>query len=394
MKNKSIIAIELGSTKVACAIGQPRAERSFALGYSAGGPSFDLLGCGLASYPTLASTWLGDVAAMTPAIEEALDAAEVASTGGRAVVALTHPALTHVRVKAQIDVSDEPAPIRTRELQRLNDQAIAQALGIDRDVLLLEPLGYTGNGFHGVRNPRGLSATRLGGTFHLVTIPLSIRRAVTQALEAAGLELVQLRYSLQTIPTAGGDGTGAGAAAASARRFLVVDIGGACIDVGILDAGRVIRSATIPVGGLTIMEAIAKECRLTMEQALPLSLQGLSSSNAVVKRLLEEVLQRLQRELRELLKDEILPERAIVSGRGALMDGLVEWVEQVTDIHATLGRSPHAKPLGDLTRQLAMSQALSLLESACERPVQPPERSGPVLNRLLAHTKRLLVEYF
>jgi len=66
---------------------------------------------------------------------------------------------------------------------------IVEQLGVDREALVVERLGCDGNGFQGVKDPKGLAATRLVGTFHMITIPISVRRTIIQAVESAGLEV-------------------------------------------------------------------------------------------------------------------------------------------------------------------------------------------------------------
>jgi cell division ATPase FtsA len=351
MASRPIVAIDLGSTKVACVVGQATEN----------GQGFEIVGSGLASYPSPSSAWPGDPSLIARVVEQALEEAGCAPSLDRAIVALTHPALSHHRVTASIDVADEPVTVRSRELQRLKAQAIGQALGIDQDALLLEAVAYRGNGFDGVRDPRGLVATKLSGTFQLIGLPLAAKRAATQALEALGLEAEQFLYSLQ-------------ASAAScieeplrSKRVLLVDLGGCCADLAIVDQGCLTRTLSIPV-----------------------TLEGVASP----KRLIDRHLRDLEQGLRQLMKGEVMPETAIVTGRGALIDGVVEWVECATELNAVLGRSPRASRLGDLSRQVALSAAIGLLELRFRGRSPSPARSSRFVNRLLDRTKTLLIEYF
>jgi len=389
MRPPAILAIDLGASKVACAVGQPHDVEPGTPVAPTDEPAYEILGYGLADY-SLSNAWPNDPATMGRAIDQALDATQVPQLPDHAVVALSHPALAHTRVTASIDLADEPVTIRNRELQRLMDQALGQVLGIDRDVLLLQPLGYAGNGFESVNDPRGLVATRLSGTFHLVSIPRAVRKAVTQAFEIAGLDVASLRYSVEA--------TAASCLPdeAASSRVLLIDIGGVCTDVAVFDHGRLIRSRSAPWGGLALVEAIARELRLTMDQALTLCQEGLTSSKPDVRQLIEHQLRGLQRGIQEVLKDDALPAQAIVTGRGALIDGVVEWIETATGLDTALGRSPRGKRLGHLSRQMAFNTAFGLLELTSRRFSQKPSLapSGRLLNRLLDQTKRILVDYF
>ena len=388
MKHKPILAIDIGTTKVACALGQPFQGH---VGYPLASSSdlgFELIGCGAARYPTLSSTWPPDRSVVARAVEQALEETHATSIPDQALVSLTHPELSHSRVPAQIDLSDEPITIRSRDLQRLSAQALSQGLAIDRHALLLEAFGYSGNGFQDVKDPCGLMATRLTGTFHLIAIPIAARHFVMQSLESVGVEVDHLIYSLRAAAAACLDER------ALSKRVLLLDIGGCCTDAAILDRGTLVNSLTVPWGGMCVAEAVAKECRVTMEQALTMSLGGLGSANSSVRRIVEQQLRVLQRGIHQLVKDGPIPDLAVVTGRGALMEGLVEWVERITEINATLGRSRNTKHLGDLHRQLALSPALGLLTLACQAVPPEPSRPSRLVDRLIDQTRHLLIEYF
>ena len=383
MKRKPFLAMELGSTKVTCLLAQPAAA------------GHQMLGCGLAPYDHTGSGWPNDPAILAAAVTRALDDPSLTYRPDRAVVALSHPALAHRQVTAQIDLSDEPITIRARDLQRLRAQALGQALGIDREVLLCEPLGYAGNGFDGVSDPRGLVATRLSAAYQLVTIPLAVRRAVVQALEMASLEVEHITYTLKALAATCLESEAAGGSGMVSPRVLLVDLGGASTDLAVVDRGMLVRTQTLAWGGQHVVEAVASANRLTVANALPVVLEGLSTTRPGVRQLIEEQLTVLQQALQAFLKDDARPERVVVTGRGALIDGLVEWIQQTTGLPSVMGRSPGTQPLGDLSRQVAFSPLMGLLSIAWQPSAgsQGP-RSARTIDRLIHHTKHILVDYF
>jgi len=414
MTTKPLVVLDIGSTKVACAVGRPRPHL---LPICVDGPgrgrpteqaACELLGTGMASYPTLKATWPCDQALLARTIEQALEEARLDAWPDRAIVILTHPALSHRAVTAQLDLADEPVTIRGRDLERLHAQAVSQALELDREPLLLDALGYAGNGFDAAGDPRGLVATRVQGRFQLIGIPMAVKRAVLQALDVVGLELDRVVYSLQAVvaaclPVPGLAGQAGVEESWWSKRLLLVDLGGCCTDLALWDNGHLVRSTSIPWGGMTIVEAIATDARMTMDHALTASLEGLSSPHPIVRKVFNEQLRLVESSLRHLLEETAHPERAIVTGRGALIGGLVEWVEQISQTKAVLGRSPLTKGLGDLGRQMALTPSLGLLQRICQTTAASshgaPSRvgirgSGRLLDRLLARTRHILVEYF
>jgi len=352
------------------------------------------LGTGLANHPTLTSTWPCEPSALARTVQQALDATDLTQPLQQAVVTLNHPQLMHTPVTAMVELADEPVAIRSRDLVRLRAQALAQALSLDRELLHLESLGYSANGFDRVLDPRGLAATRLRGAFHLVSVPLAVRQAVGEAIEAVGLEIARWSYSLEAVVAACLDDS------LSKQRSLVIDVGGSSTQVGLVVGGVIARSLTIPWGGMTLASAVAKTCRLTLEQALSVSLEGPASPKPKVRQLIGQQLLFLQRGIHQLLKGEPQPDLTLVTGRGALIDGLVEWVEMATETNTVLGRSPRAKGLGDLSRQVALTPALGLLELAFRMTPSSLRRSVPnaspsgMVDRLIDRTKTLLTEYF
>ena len=378
LMNHPLVALDIGSTKVACAVGLPH-ERS---------AGFELLGCSVVAYPVLSDTWLSDPLMVGQAIEQALEATAVTEDVHRAFVTSTHPALASEQIRAAVALGDEPITIRTQDLERLQSAALHQALAVDRDALVVERIGCTGNGFDGVRNPRGLSATRLFGAFHIVTIPAAARRALVQAVESAGLEVARLNYSLPAILASLGDER------IGHQRLLLVDIGGVTTDVGLFIEGVLHRVEVVPTGGLRLAVSLAKDLQITMEQALTWSLEGTASRKPEVQTLLEEQWGAVRGAIDRVVEDQPRPDAVLVSGRGALIDGFAEWVEEATGIPTSLCRSPKTNRMSDLSRQMALAPVIGSLELLTHGRDGFKDRPTHLVNRLLDRTRTLLTEYF
>lgn len=376
--NLPLVALDLGSTKVACAIGMPHEHSS----------GFELVGTSLVPYPALGETWPSDLLMVSRTIEQALEATGVSGDFHRALVAVSHPALVSERVRAAVALGDEPVPVRMHDLTRLQTAALDQVLGVDREPLLVERLGCSGNGFDGVRDPRGLTATRLTGAFHVVTMPMALRRAIVQAVESAGLEIARLG---STLPAAL---AGAADERMLKQRVLVIDVGGLSTDVGLFVEGVLQGSGVVPWGGLRLAAAVARDFQVTMEQALTWSLEGTACRKAGVRTLVTNQWRALGEAIHALCADQPKPDAAVVTGRGALIDGFAEWVEQATAMATVLGRSERLSRMADLSRQVGVSPAVGLLELATRGIDSASHRSPRLFNRLIDQTRTILTEYF
>lgn len=378
MKIQPLVALDIGSTKVACAIGLPL-ER---------GAGVELLGSSLVAYPTLSDGWPSDLLMVSRTIEQALEATAVTGDFHRALVCLSDGSLRSEHAHVAITLADEPISVRTHDLERLQQCALDRTLGVDREPLLVERLGCAGNGFEGIRDPRGLSATRLVGDFHLVTMPMALRRALVQTVEAAGLEVATLAYTLPAVFAGAADD------ALRHRRALVVDLGGTSTDLGVFVEGVLRRCAVVSWGGLTLAHTLANALQVTLDQAVAWSLEGTACRKPEARRLIEAHWATLQRAITAILQEQPRPDAVLVTGRGALMDGFAEWAERTTGVKTALGRSPRTARLGDVSRQVGLTAAIGLLERATQAPDGHAARSPHLFNRLIDRTRTILTEYF
>jgi cell division protein FtsA len=376
--NHPVVALDIGSTKVACAIGLPH-ERT---------PSFELLGSSLVAYPTLSDAWMSDPLMVSRAIEQALEATGVTGDFHRAVVAFNPPSVAGELVRATIPIADEPMAIRAQDLDRLQRYALGLALGIDRDPLLVERLVCSGNGFEGIRDPRGLSATRLQGLFHVITMPMASRRAIVQTVESAGLEVARLMHTLVAAFEASADET------IRQQQILLIDVGGLTADVGLFIGGVLSASTFVPSGGVTLAMEIAKELQVTLEQATVWSVEGTACRKAEVPPLVVRQWEAIPKVLEPLLQGHPRPDAVLVTGRGSLLDGFAEWVERTIGISTSVARSSRVSQVADLARQVGLSPAIGLLELATRTTAVGAMPSTHFLNRLIDRTRIILTEYF
>ena len=373
-----LVAVDIGSTKVACAVGLPH-ERT---------PGFELLGTSIVPYASMSESWLSDLLMVSRTIEQALESTAVTGDFARALVAVNPPLLRSERVRSSITLADEPITVRTQDLERLQRGALDQALGIDREPLQVERLGCSGNGFEGVRDPRGLAATRLLGTFHVVAMPISARRAVVQAMESAGLEVAGLTYAMSAALSSVGD------EALLRKRVLIIDAAGLTTEIGLFVNGVLTALEIVPSGGIHLAVTIAKQLQVTVDQAIVWSVEGMSCRKPAVRALIEKQWNSLHAAVEQVSRDELRPDLALVAGRGALIDGFAEWVERTTGLPTSLARSGRMQQAADLTRQVALCPAIGLLEGATRASNGSTFRSPRLFNRLIDHTRTILTEYF
>ncbi|MEO5705964.1 MAG: cell division protein FtsA, partial [Alteraurantiacibacter sp.] len=120
-----------------------------------------------------------------------------------------------------------------------------------RMVLHAQPAHYTLDGAHGVANPRGLHAERLGVDIHVMLADGAPIRNVTEAVQNAHLEVEAVVGS----PIAAGH-----ACLSVEERDLgvgLVELGAEVTNVSVYLSGMLVGMASIPIGSGDITDAIA-----------------------------------------------------------------------------------------------------------------------------------------
>lgn len=375
MAKQKIVALDIGTTKISCAVGIPK-----------DGGGFELLGTSLLSpSPSVSSMW--DPVVMGQTIEQALEATGITGNFSRAFVAVSHAQIRSHQVRTSIDLADEPVPVRSRDLERLTHRAIQQALSVDHDPILVEKLGFSGGGFDSVQDPLGLVTMRLQGHFHVVTLPVAVRRMILQAVEACGLEVEYLGYALKATFSAIENVN-------PQQATLLLDIGGLSTDIGIFQSGVLKYATIVPWGGSNIAQLISEKCHVGLDQAQRWVAEGVGCNSEQARGIIEAQLDQIDESLQKFLDESPPVDAVLLSGRACLMDGLAERIERRLGLEIDLCRSNRTQRFGDLSRQVALTTALGLLDKASPYKAAAGQPHGNLLARAFERTKAVLTEYF
>src|ERR671917_5949 len=348
------VGLSIGTSRVTCIIGEP--------GDASG--TLDIVGIGEAEARGLRKGVIVNPENAVEAIKHAVEAAERMS-GLEAEEVSINLAGSHImgfNGQAIVAVSGRDREITQDDVRRAIDSACAIQLPAGREIVDRLPQEFIVDDQDGINDPVGMIGARLAVKVHIVTSPVTARQNVINAVNRAGLvvgEMVleQLAAAEATLTD---DDKEFGAA--------LVDVGAETTGLVIFQRGAVQHTAVFALGGSHFTNDIAFGLRTPIPEAEKIkrnvgcaSALSLSESERgelvdvpsvggrpprqlsrqilcdILQPRAEEVLSHVADEIREAGWEGQLSSGVVLTGGGALMNGMVEIAEQVFDAPVRLG---------------------------------------------------------
>jgi cell division protein FtsA len=276
--------------------------------------------------------------------------------------------------------------ITREDIKRAIDTACAISFPSGREVADVLPQEYTVDDQDGIDDPLGMLGSRLSVSVHIVTSPVAAKQNVITSVNRAGFHVIDVCLSQLAAAEA--------VLADDDREYgsAVVNIGGETTSLAIYQRGSVWHTAVFPLGGSHFTNDIAVGLRtpipeaerikrdegcasrslLTTEEAAQLievpSVGG-RAPRAVSRQILcdilepraEEILSHVQEEIRQEGFDRQLSSGIVLTGGGAMLDGLVEVAEQVFNAPVRIGAPNLFQPLAEEAASPTFSAAVGLV---------------------------------
>lgn len=362
MSGRRLVALDLGSSKVCCAV----AEED--------GPRLRVLGVGEAPSAGVRKGVITDPDAATQAISQALDAAE-RSSGVEIDSALMTLSGRHIRSEtseAVVSVASRGGVVGSSDLNRVLEGARSiPGLG-GQDVIHLIPREYRVDGEKGLRDPRGSHGARLSVDSELVLASSAHLAALVNCVHAAGLRIDDVVVQ----PLASAEGVLRDQELE--HGVAVVDIGAGTTNIAIFRGGTIRRVLVLPVGGLNVTNDLATGLRCDQDEAetlkcrhghcdpaqvLPEEMVTVVGSahvgaEEVPRRWVAEIIEPRAREMARLLGQALEEDgqslsKLVVTGGGFRLRGFAATVHQILEMPVRLAVP---EGLGGLADQLGMPE--------------------------------------
>ncbi|MCY4142486.1 MAG: cell division protein FtsA [Gammaproteobacteria bacterium] len=388
MANNStpIVGMDIGTTKVSVCIGRQTPEGNV-----------EATGIGTHASTGVRRGMVVNIEATVEAIKSALHEAQ--SMAGHSVdSAFVSIGGEHVKgVNSQGNVAIRSGEVSNEELDLALESAQAVPLSNDEKVMHVIPQEYVIDWQDGIREPRGMSGTRMDANVHVVCCAKNAVRNVTKCVSLCGIGI----KGIVVEPIAS-----ASAVLADDERELgvcLLDIGGGTTDIAVFTDGAIRHTEVVSMAGDSVTKDIAMTLRTPAQHAEELkiryacALQDLTHEDESIRvpgvadrpdsnlsrQTLAAVVESRYRELIEIVRNALknanipttkLGSGVVLTGGAANMEGVVELAEEVFHLPVSLGRPRNISGLDEILQNPAYATCSGLLAFAERQKLE--NRSG------------------
>ena len=253
-----------------------------------------------------------------------------------------------------IAVAGKNREITREDVRRAIDAAKAVSLPTGREILHVLPQDFVVDEQDGIGAPVGMTGARLEVNVHIVTGSQSSTQNIVACVNRAGVDVaetvVEQLAASESVLTDDEKELG----------VALVDIGGGTTDIAIYERGSLWHTAVIGVGGdhftndiavglrtpVPDAEKIKRKCGCALsgmvdeDETMEVASVGGRKPRVMARRILSEILQPRAEEIFHLVWDEIrragyeksLNSGIVLTGGGAILDGMPEIAEQIFDL--------------------------------------------------------------
>jgi len=350
MGNEVIVGLDIGTTKVACIIAEIGENNDL-----------KIVGFGISPSEGLRKGVVVDIEKTVKSIKKAVEAAEVmAGVDIEAVwVGIAGDHIRAMNGKGSVAISRESHEITQEDVERAIEVAKALPISQDYERLHVIPQEYCVDEQRAIKNPVRMGGVRLEAQVHIIAAQATKIQDIRRCVEQAGLKLIKLVLEplASSYSVLEKDEKELGVA--------LIDIGGGTTDIAIYFNENIRHSAIVGLGGYNVTRDISIGLRTPEFKAeeikrkygcayLPLvrgnerikipRLGGREDAEieraglvGFIEPRVEEILSLAMREIKKTEYFEMLGAGVVLTGGGAMMEGMREKAENVFQMPVKIG---------------------------------------------------------
>jgi cell division protein FtsA len=408
-KERYVVGLDVGTSKVAAIVGEMIDDETL-----------DVVGIGIAESHGIRRGVVTNLEAAVESIKKAVEEAEL--TAGVEIdsvhLAVAGPHIKGFNSRGVIAVAGKSREITRDDVRRALDAAKAVSLPGGREILHVLPQDFVVDEQDGIGSPVGMTGTRLEVNVHIVTTSTTAMQNIVGCVNRAGVRVVESAISqiasAESVLTPDEKELG----------VALVDIGGGTSDVAIFERGSLWHTGVIAVGGdhftndiavglrmpIPDAEKLKRKCGCALsamveeDETMDVASVGGRRSRVMPRRILSEILQPRAEEIFHLVWDEIrragyeksLNSGIVLTGGGAILEGMPEIAEQIFDLPIRRGSPFGVGGLADHVDSPAFATAVGLAAYAHRNAAAETSRAAGAgaLGRVTGRLRSMFREFF
>jgi cell division protein FtsA len=408
-KDRYLVGLDVGTSKVCAIVGELVDD---------GG--LDIVGIGVAESRGIRRGVIVNLEAAVDSIKKAVDEAELmAGVEIDAVhLSMAGPHIKGFNSRGVIAVAGKSREITRDDVRRAIEAAKAVSLPAGREILHVLPQDFVVDEQDGIGAPVGMTGARLEVNVHIVTSATTATQNLVSCVNRAGVGVID------TVVEQIGAAEAVLTPDEKELGVALVDIGGGTTDIAIFERGSLWHTAVIGVGGdhftsdiavglrmpIPDAEKLKRKCGCALsamvdeDETIDVASVGGRRSRVMARRILSEILQPRAEEIFHLVWDEIrragyeksLNSGIVLTGGGAILEGMPEIAEQIFDLPIRRGAPAGIGGLADHVGSPAFATAVGLVLYGQRHRVADVVRTTGVgaFGRVAGRLKGLFREFF
>jgi cell division protein FtsA len=406
-RERYIVGLDVGTSAVCCVVGE-----------SLDDGSLEIVGAGVAESRGIRRGVVVNLEAAVDSIRKAIEEAELMA--GIEIdsvhLGLSGPHIKGFNSRGVIAVAGKNREITRDDVRRAIDAAKAVALPTGREILHVLPQDFVVDEQDGVGVPVGMTGARLEVNVHIVTGATSSTQNVVACVNRAGVTVIDTVIEQLAA---------AEAVLTSDEKELgvaLIDIGGGTADLAIFERGSLWHTSVIAVGGdhftndiavglrtpIPDAEKVKRKCGCALssmvdeDQTIEVASVGGRKPRLMARRILSEILQPRAEEIFHLVWDEIrragyersLNSGIVLTGGGAILEGMPEIAEQIFDLPIRRGCPFGVGGLADHVNSPVFGTPVGLVLYAHRNRIVEPARAGAgALSRVAGRLRGIFKDF-
>ena len=373
-RNKTIVAIDIGTSKITAVAGDANSDGVTIIGFSTQ-PSYGVK--------------KGVIINMDSTVDSIKKAVEEVETMAGIDIHSAVVGMSGTHIKGM--TSNGVVPLNTKEVKKADitnvlEAAKAVVIPTEREVIQIVPQEFIVDDQDGIKDPRGMSGVRLEARVYIITGAVAAAQNTIRCMNRSGLKvqdiILQHLASAEAVLT--DDEKELGCA--------LVDIGGGTTDIAIFSQGSIRACTVLPIGGNHITSDIAIGIRTPLAEAeeikrdfgyaclekaggdetIEIACIGNGARRAVSKNTLaqiihariEETLGLVQTELAASGYRESLSAGVVLTGGTALLSGISDLANEKLGMPVRIGYPSSIAGINDIRSPLYAAAAGMILFAA------------------------------